>query len=108
MFNRLSAVSLYVVFALALLAAATPAQPAKRWDVTTTVTVTPPAPTQTSVSQCNTGSIHCCENTYESSSPLASLVSSLVGLDLSGVTGVIGTQCSSLSVVGGGTQWYAS
>ena len=61
MFNRFSAVSLYFVFALALLAAATPAQPAKRWDVTTTVTVTPPAPTQTAVSQCNTGDIKCCD-----------------------------------------------
>nr|AAL05426.1 hydrophobin [Tricholoma terreum] len=54
-------------------------------------------------SQCNTGSIQCCQQTYSSTSSEASLIASIVGLDLSGVTGSIGSQCSPISAIGLGS-----
>ena len=68
MFSRVSALP---VLALALLAVATPYPIVERNNpppttttavVTKTITVTAPASTVTTVSQCNTGSIQCCDS----------------------------------------------
>ena len=60
MLARAYAAFFYAIFTFTLLAAATP------WGVTTvTVTATAPAVTTTTVSQCNTGSIQCCNQTME-------------------------------------------
>ncbi|EGO01041.1 hypothetical protein SERLA73DRAFT_105567 [Serpula lacrymans var. lacrymans S7.3] len=105
MFSRLSTVVFYVLFALTAFAAATP------WatttpPVTTTVTITATAPgtTITSVSQCNTGDLQCCNSVESASSAGASLLLGLLGIVLSDVTGLVGITCSPLSVIGIGSS----
>ncbi|KAJ3524591.1 hypothetical protein NM688_g8534 [Phlebia brevispora] len=99
MFARLYASFFYVLCTLSLLAVATP------WGVTptVTVTVTAPAPTVTTVSQCNTGSISCCDQVLDSSSEEANLLLGLLGIVLDGVTGLLGLDCSPISVIGVGS-----
>lgn len=75
--------------------------------VATLVAFVAATPLPTDSSQCNTGSIQCCQQSYSSSSAEASLIASIVGLDLSGITGSIATQCSPISAVGlGSNSWY--
>ncbi|KAJ3542002.1 hypothetical protein NM688_g6019 [Phlebia brevispora] len=99
MFARIYASFFCAMFTLSLLAVATP------WAVTPTVTVTltAPAPTATTISQCNTGDIQCCDQVLESDSDGASILLSLLGIALEGVTGLIGFNCSPLTVVGVGS-----
>ena len=68
MFHHASSAFLYIVFSLALLAAATP-NVEKRWAIPTTtatstktVTVTAPATTATPAGSCSTGGLQCCES----------------------------------------------
>ncbi|EIN10141.1 hydrophobin-251, partial [Punctularia strigosozonata HHB-11173 SS5] len=55
-----------------------------------------------SADQCNTGSIQCCNSVQESHSDVVSTLVSLLGIDLSGVTGQVGMNCSPISGVGVG------
>ncbi|KAF7800301.1 hypothetical protein EIP86_011550 [Pleurotus ostreatoroseus] len=99
MFARFYTSFFYVVSTLALLAVATP------WGVTSTVTktVTAPAPTVTAVSQCNTGSISCCNQVIDSQSKEGNALLGLLGIVLGDVTGLLGLGCSPLSVIGVGS-----
>ena len=65
MFARVYATILYVFFSVSLLAVATPWGVPTTTTPTVTVTVTAPAPTVTTVSQCNTGSIQCCDQVLD-------------------------------------------
>ncbi|KAH9919988.1 hydrophobin [Epithele typhae] len=51
---------------------------------------------------CNTGSVQCCNSTHDSSETAISTLVGLLGVDLSGITGKVGLQCSPISVVGAG------
>ncbi|KAH7928350.1 fungal hydrophobin [Leucogyrophana mollusca] len=53
-------------------------------------------------SQCNTGSIQCCNSTYDAKSTEASGLLGLLGLDLGSITGLVGVGCSSTTIVGAG------
>ncbi|THG96686.1 hypothetical protein EW026_g5190 [Hermanssonia centrifuga] len=89
----------YALLSLSVLAVATPwgAPP----PVTVTVTATAPAVTETTVSQCNTGSIQCCNQVVEADSAEgAKLLSGLLGIILGPITGLLGVDCSPISVVG--------
>ncbi|KAJ3525020.1 hypothetical protein NM688_g8466 [Phlebia brevispora] len=99
MFSRLSTLP---VLALALLAVATPNPVEKRNNpVTTTVTVV--APTATTVSQCNTGSIQCCESVQSASSESVTNILGLLGVVLSDLDVLVGLTCSPLSIIGVGS-----
>nr|AHZ18298.1 hydrophobin 2 [Tricholoma vaccinum] len=54
--------------------------------------------------QCNTGPVQCCNSVYQSQSAESALIASIVGLNLQGITGSIGTQCSPISAVGVGSN----
>ncbi|KAF5362464.1 hypothetical protein D9756_002080 [Leucocoprinus leucothites] len=86
MFARVATVFTFLFFVLPLLAAAT-AVP--RTD-------TPP------VSQCNTGSIQCCNSVQSSSSSLVGLLAGLLGIVLGPVEALVGVNCSPISVIGVG------
>ncbi|KAF8991434.1 fungal hydrophobin-domain-containing protein [Cyathus striatus] len=51
-------------------------------------------------SQCNTGSIQCCNSVQEASNPVVGLLAGLLGLVLGPITGQVGLTCSPLSVIG--------
>ncbi|KAI5121526.1 hypothetical protein M0805_002586 [Coniferiporia weirii] len=88
--------------ALPLLAVATPTIPERRGGGgTTTITVTA-TPTATTVSQCNTGNLQCCQSTESSSDPVTSLLLGLLGIVLEGINVPIGVTCSPISVIGVG------
>ncbi|KAI0653909.1 fungal hydrophobin-domain-containing protein [Cubamyces menziesii] len=53
-------------------------------------------------SQCNTGSIQCCDTTTQPSDPAAQLAAGLLGIDLGSITGLVGLNCSPVTVVGVG------
>ncbi|KAF9061189.1 hypothetical protein BDP27DRAFT_1301314 [Rhodocollybia butyracea] len=112
MFSRISTVAFYVLFAFAVLAAASPGyQVVKRNNpppVTTTVTVTAPASTATiPASSCSTGPIQCCSTTQQSNnlSLLGSLLLVALGVVLDVVDGVVtvGFSCSGIDILNGGT-----
>ncbi|EKM54143.1 uncharacterized protein PHACADRAFT_97873 [Phanerochaete carnosa HHB-10118-sp] len=103
-------VFLYAFFALVVLAAATPnPENAKRWGsppaTTTTVTVTAPASTPTSVSTCSTGGAQCCNSVTSTSDPATSVLLGLLGIVVQGIGATVGLDCSPINVVGvsGGT-----
>ncbi|KIJ21149.1 fungal hydrophobin [Paxillus involutus ATCC 200175] len=54
-------------------------------------------------SQCNTGPIQCCSSTMSSSTTTLAELSSLLGLSLPSIGGLIGLSCSSITGVGTGT-----
>ncbi|KAI0360653.1 hydrophobin [Trametes cingulata] len=49
---------------------------------------------------CSTGPVQCCQNTVNANSAQGALLLGLLGLVLGDVTGLIGLQCSPISVVG--------
>ncbi|KAH9896893.1 fungal hydrophobin-domain-containing protein [Cubamyces lactineus] len=51
-------------------------------------------------SSCNTGSIQCCDSTVSSQDNSATLLASLLGLDIGGLTGLVGIQCSPIANIG--------
>ncbi|KIJ64308.1 hypothetical protein HYDPIDRAFT_90626 [Hydnomerulius pinastri MD-312] len=54
-------------------------------------------------SQCNTGSISCCNNTYTSTDTGLTSLLGLLGIVLPAVTGLVGLGCTPITVVGTGT-----
>ncbi|KAJ3551983.1 hypothetical protein NM688_g4397 [Phlebia brevispora] len=106
MFARFNTSFLYVLCTLSILAVATPggAPP------TVIFTVTAPAPTATTISQCNTGSIQCCNQVLDSSSEEANIILDLLGIVLDGVSELVGFDCSSITGdgVSGGASCSAS
>ncbi|PPQ71671.1 hypothetical protein CVT24_007824 [Panaeolus cyanescens] len=51
---------------------------------------------------CNTGDISCCNSTMQSSITSLATLSSLLGLSLPDIGGLIGLSCSPISVLGAG------
>ncbi|KAH7912117.1 fungal hydrophobin-domain-containing protein [Hygrophoropsis aurantiaca] len=87
MFARTSALLLVPVFALA--AVAMPADSlAARTDGS---------------SQCNTGSIQCCQSTTSATSSGIGSLLGLLGIVLGDVTGLLGLGCSPITAIGTGT-----
>ncbi|KAI0777707.1 fungal hydrophobin-domain-containing protein [Trametes elegans] len=54
-------------------------------------------------SNCSTGNLQCCNSVVESNSDSANLLLGLLGIVLGDLTGLIGLNCSPLSVIGIGT-----
>ncbi|KAI0330327.1 fungal hydrophobin [Cubamyces sp. BRFM 1775] len=74
--------------------------PACSPTTTTTITVSPPAPTGGNT--CSTGPIQCCQSVGKASDPAFNALLGLLGIVLSGVDALMGLQCSPLSIVGAG------
>ncbi|CAA7260491.1 unnamed protein product [Cyclocybe aegerita] len=49
---------------------------------------------------CNTGDIQCCNSTMQSSTTSLGLLSGLLGLVLPAISGLVGLNCSPLSIIG--------
>ncbi|KIJ92753.1 hypothetical protein K443DRAFT_113086, partial [Laccaria amethystina LaAM-08-1] len=49
---------------------------------------------------CSTGSLHCCNQTFDSKSGQANSLASLLSINLSQITGQVGTDCTPISVIG--------
>ncbi|PIL27536.1 hypothetical protein GSI_10687 [Ganoderma sinense ZZ0214-1] len=81
MFSRAVA---FTTLALPLLAVATPVELAARQS-------------------CSTGSQQCCNSTVAANSASANLILGLLGIVLGDLTGLIGLDCSPISVIGVGT-----
>ncbi|TFK65760.1 fungal hydrophobin [Pluteus cervinus] len=88
MFSRV----LSSVFTLATLVLANP--------VTKTVTV--PASTPIPASQCNTGSIQCCDSVESANSASAVALFGLLGIVVSDVEALVGITCTPITVIGAG------
>ncbi|KAI5894304.1 fungal hydrophobin SC6 [Schizophyllum commune H4-8] len=59
-------------------------------------------PTDSAPTQCNSGTLQCCESTTEAKDIDRVLLSTLLGVDVGSITGLIGKNCSPVSVVGVG------
>ncbi|KAL1699350.1 hydrophobin 6 [Schizophyllum commune] len=59
-------------------------------------------PTDSAQAQCNSGSLQCCESTTKAKDIDRVHLSSLLGVDVGSITGLIGKKCSPVSVVGVG------
>ncbi|KAJ7704937.1 fungal hydrophobin-domain-containing protein [Mycena rosella] len=66
----------------------------------TTVTVTAPAPTITSISQCNTGDAQCCNTVVSASDPQVGPILGLLGIVLSDSTISVGLDCTPITIIG--------
>ncbi|EIN08599.1 fungal hydrophobin [Punctularia strigosozonata HHB-11173 SS5] len=67
------------------------------------------APSTLPASQCNTGSIQCCNSTQKASSAGMSDLLGLLGVVVSDVTALVGSNCSPISAVGlGGNSCSAA
>ncbi|KAI0682237.1 hydrophobin [Earliella scabrosa] len=53
---------------------------------------------------CNTGEMQCCNSVHESHETAISTLLGLLGVDLNGITGMVGMQCSGISAVGVGSN----
>ncbi|EIN04966.1 hydrophobin-domain-containing protein [Punctularia strigosozonata HHB-11173 SS5] len=69
----------------------------------TTVTVSAPTATAIPASQCDTGSLQCCNTVMNASSPSADLLLGLLGIVVNGLDVLLGVQCSPISILGLGT-----
>ncbi|RDB29813.1 Hydrophobin-3 [Hypsizygus marmoreus] len=59
-------------------------------------------------SQCNTGSLQCCNDVQASSNPVVALLAGLLGIVLGPITAQVGLTCSPITVIGaGGTSCSA-
>jgi hypothetical protein len=89
--NMQFTLSALTALAIATLAVATPA---RRNDA-------PPA------SECNTGSVQCCDSTSTASNPVTALLLGSLGIPIGSVTGIVGLTCSPITGVGvSGTSWF--
>ncbi|EIN08633.1 fungal hydrophobin [Punctularia strigosozonata HHB-11173 SS5] len=67
------------------------------------------APQGTAPSQCNTGSIQCCQSTKKVSSSSVNALGGLLGVVVDAVDALVGVDCSPISVVGlGGNSCSAT
>ncbi|KAI0674333.1 fungal hydrophobin-domain-containing protein [Trametes maxima] len=87
MFNR-AVVFFYFALSMSLLAAAMPGG-------------APPPPA--GGSSCSTGPVQCCNSVTESNTASGNFLLGLLGIVLGDITGLIGLNCSPLSVVGVGS-----
>ncbi|KAI9570832.1 hydrophobin 2 [Boletus coccyginus] len=76
--------------------------------VATLVAVVAAAPSELeartdSVSQCNTGSMQCCAMTQTSTPTTLNYFSSLLGIALPSIDGLLGLSCSPITAIGTGT-----
>ncbi|KAF5361839.1 hypothetical protein D9756_002079 [Leucocoprinus leucothites] len=53
-------------------------------------------------SQCNTGSLQCCNSAQAADSSAVTVLAGLLGVVLQGVTGLVGLTCDPISVIGVG------
>ncbi|RDB20579.1 Fruiting body protein SC1 [Hypsizygus marmoreus] len=53
-------------------------------------------------SQCNTGSVQCCNSVQDSHNKDVGILAALIGLDIKSITGQVGVTCSPLTAVGVG------
>ncbi|KAG2021260.1 hydrophobin-251 [Coprinopsis cinerea AmutBmut pab1-1] len=69
-----------------------------------------PGGTEYEFEQCNGGEIQCCNSTksVQSLEWTTKSLLGLLGIDLKQITGLVGTECTSLNVlgIGGGSKWY--
>ena len=95
------------VLALPLLAVATPwGTPTTTPGSTTTVTVTATATATEPVSQCNTGSLQCCNSVQSASSSGVPGLLGLLGIVLQDLNVLVGLTCSPLDILGlGNAGW---
>ncbi|KAF9491628.1 hydrophobin 3 [Pleurotus eryngii] len=62
-----------------------------------------PLQARTGDNKCNTGTVQCCNHVEKSDSAKVSKIASLLQLDIKGIVGEVGLQCSPVvSLVGGG------
>jgi hypothetical protein len=69
------------------------------------------APGPQAAAQCNGGTIQCCNQAQEIEKvdKTTSLLMQLIGIDVHGLTGMVGSNCSPLSVLAiGGNSWYVT
>lgn len=101
--------TLSALLSLPLLAVATPWATPTTVVPTTTVTITETA-TVTAVSECNTGSIQCCDSLSSSSNPVTGLLLGLLGVVVEGINVPIGITCTPITVlgIGSGSTWLVS
>ncbi|KAI9573145.1 hydrophobin [Boletus coccyginus] len=83
-------------------------QPSTLLPVAALVAVVAAAPSELEartdgVSQCNTGSMQCCATTQSSTSTTLNYFSSLLGIALPSIDGLLGFGCSPITVIGTGT-----
>ncbi|EAU90194.1 hypothetical protein CC1G_05732 [Coprinopsis cinerea okayama7 len=79
--------------------------------VATLATLVAANPVANAQGSCNTGDIQCCQKLYPSQSSEASILGSLLGIDLGSVLGDIGSGCSPVTAllgIGGGTKCTAA
>ncbi|XP_006461593.1 hypothetical protein AGABI2DRAFT_193030 [Agaricus bisporus var. bisporus H97] len=90
MFARISTVITILFFAMLAAASAVP-----RTD-----------PPPTTGSQCTAvgGFVYCCNTLIGGSDPVVGLLAGLLGIDLSLIEGVVGLNCSPITVIGGGNS----
>ncbi|KAH9944643.1 fungal hydrophobin [Amylocystis lapponica] len=98
MFSRAYAAA--VVLSITLIVSANPWAPPTT-TATVTKTVTAPAPTATTISQCNTGESQCCQSTEAANSVTGAALLGLLGIVLEDVDVLLGLDCSPITVVGG-------
>ncbi|KAK7686589.1 hypothetical protein QCA50_010189 [Cerrena zonata] len=85
MFARAYSLIFFLLFALPLLAVATPS-----------------GIIEARQGQCNTGPIQCCNQTLAATDPLVGLLAGLLGVVLGPITALVGVNCSPISVIGVG------
>ncbi len=105
MFAKPAAV-LAAMCALPLLAVATPWGSPTTTHATVTTTVTVTATSTQPVSQCNTGSIQCCNQVESSNAPGVGIILGLLGIVLDGVEVLVGLDCSPVTVGAGGSSGW--
>jgi hypothetical protein len=69
------------------------------------------APGPQAAAQCNGGTIQCCNQAQEIGTvdKKTSLIMQLIGIDASNLTGMVGFNCSPLSIAAiGGNSWYVA
>ncbi|KAI0371969.1 fungal hydrophobin [Pilatotrama ljubarskyi] len=93
--------SFYLVLCVSLFAAAMPG--GSPGLPTTTITVSPPAPTSTG-DLCSTGSLQCCQSIGQANDPVIGLIVGLLNVVVDGVDALLGLQCSPLKIVGLGSD----
>jgi len=92
-----------VLFFLAFFTILAAAAPGGNPPPDKTVTVTAPAPTVTTISQCNTGDAQCCDTVESASSSGVGVILGLLGIVLDSLDVLVGLGCTPLSIVGIGS-----